>query len=138
MGLFFPVWKKCFRYVRKKSYLCRLKYYCFKQKIMNVTFEDTALEELVLQGKTAEKKYARLPMDIVKRYVKVVNYIKAASRIEDLFKVNSLHYEKKTGTLEGVETVWINTQYRLLFQSSPNDDGIIVNALLKEISKHYE
>ena len=137
LRFFFRLAKKIF-YVAKKSYLCRLKYYCFEQKIMNVTFEDTALEELFLQGKTAEKKYARLPMDIVKRYVKVVNYIKAASRIEDLFKVNSLHYEKKTGTLEGVEAVWINTQYRLLFHSSPNDDGIIVNALLKEITKHYE
>lgn len=67
-----------------------------------------------------------------------MNYIKAASRIEDLFRVDSLHYEKKRGTLKGVEAVWITTQYRLLFHSSPNEDGIIVNALLEEISKHYE
>lgn len=105
---------------------------------MNITFEDTALEELFLKGKTKSKKYSRLPKDVVKRYVKVVNYIKAASRIEDLFRVDSLHYEKKSGTLKGVETVWITTQYRLLFHSSPNEDGIIVNALLEEISKHYE
>lgn len=105
---------------------------------MNVTFEDIALEELFLSGKTSAKKYCRLPQDVVKRYVKVVNYIKAASRIEDLFRVDSLHYEKKSGTLKGVEAVWITTQYRLLFHSSPNEDGIIVNALLEEISKHYE
>ena len=105
---------------------------------MNVTFEDKALEELFLSGKTTAKKYCRLPKDVVNRYVKVVNYIKAASRIEDLFMVNSLHYEKKSGTLKGVETVWITAQYRLLFHSSPNADGIIVNALLEEISKHYE
>lgn len=105
---------------------------------MNVTFDDTALEELFLYGNTTEKRYARLPKDVVKRYVKVVNYIKAASRIEDLFAVSSLHYEKKRGTLKGVEAVWINAQYRLLFHSSPNEDGVIVNALLEEISKHYE
>lgn len=105
---------------------------------MNVTFEDNALEELFLSGKTSAKKYSRLPQDVVKRYVKVVNYIKAASRIEDLFTVSSLHYEKKSGTLKGVEAVWITAQYRLLFHSSPNQDGIIVNALLEEISKHYE
>lgn len=105
---------------------------------MNITFDDKALEELYLKGATKERKYARMPMDVVKRYVKVVNYIKAASRIEDLFTVGSLHYEKKSVTLNGVEAVWITTQYRLLFHSSPNKDGIIVYALLEEISKHYE
>ncbi|MBR1550605.1 MAG: type II toxin-antitoxin system RelE/ParE family toxin [Bacteroidales bacterium] len=105
---------------------------------MNITFEDKALEELYLSGRTGAKKYARLPLDVVKRYVKTVNYIKAASRIEDLFTVGSLHYEKKSGTMNGVKAVWSNAQYRLLFHSSPNEGGIIVNALLEEISKHYE
>ena len=31
-----------------------------------------------------------------------------------------------------------NAQYRLFFYSSPDETGIIVNALLFEISKHYE
>lgn len=105
---------------------------------MNIIFEDKALEELFLMGKTSVKKYSRLPKDVIKRYVKVVNYIKAASRIEDLFTVGSLHYEKKSGTMKGMEAVWITAQYRLLFHSTPNEDGIIVNALLEEISKHYE
>ena len=105
---------------------------------MDITFNDNALEALYLSGKTTAKKYARLPKDVVKRYVKVVNYLKAASRIEDLFMIGSLHYEKKSGNLEGMEAVWINAQYRLFFHSSPNKDGIVVNALLEEISKHYE
>lgn len=105
---------------------------------MNIAFEDKALEELYLKGKTSAKRYARLSLDVVKRYAKVVNYMRAASRIEDLYHVGSLHYEKKSGTMKGVEAVWITAQYRLLFQSSPNEDGIVVNALLEEISKHYE
>ena len=36
---------------------------------MNVTFEDKALEELFLSGRTESKKYARLPKDVVKRYM---------------------------------------------------------------------
>lgn len=40
---------------------------------MNITFEDTALEELFLKGKTKSEKYSRLPKDVVKRYVKVVS-----------------------------------------------------------------
>lgn len=105
---------------------------------MDVEFEDKALAELFLTGTTSEKHYKRLSQDIVKRYVKVVNYLRAARRIEDLFLINSLHYEKKKGELKDTEAVWINDQYRLLFKSSPNEQGIIVNALITEISKHYE
>lgn len=45
---------------------------------------------------------------------------------------------KKKGDLNGVDAVWINDRYRLLFHSSPDETGIIVNALIFEISKHYE
>ena len=105
---------------------------------MNVEFEDIALEDLFLTGTTSDKRYKRLPQDIVKRYVKVVNYLRAARRIEDLFNIYSLHYERKKGNMKETEAVWINDQYRLLLKSSPDDQGIIVNALLTEISKHYE
>ena len=67
-----------------------------------------------------------------------MNYIKAVRRLEDLFLIKSLHYEKKKGDLNGVGAVWINNQYRLLFHTSPDEQGIIVNALIIEISKHYE
>ena len=105
---------------------------------MIIEFEDKALEDLFTTGSTSDNRYNKLPKDIIKRYVKVVNYLRAAARIENLYLINSLHYEKKKGDLEGIDAVWIDKQYRLLFKSSPNDDGIVVNALIKEISKHYE
>ena len=105
---------------------------------MSIEFEDSALEDLYLTGSTEDKKYKRLPKDIIKRYVKVVNYLRGAGRVEDLFLINSLHYEKKSGNLKYLEVVWINDQYRLLFRSLPAEHGIIVNVLLIEISKHYE
>lgn len=105
---------------------------------MNIEFEIEALRELYTNGTTEDHTYRRLSKDIVKRYVKVVNYLKAVRRIEDLFLIKSLHYEKKKGNLNGIDAVWINDQYRLLFHSSPDENGIIVNALLFEISKHYE
>ena len=101
---------------------------------MNIQFESIALEELYTTGTTSDSKYKRLSKDVVKQYVKVVNYLRAARRIEDLFFIKSLHYEKKKGDLKGVDVVWINAQYRLLFHSSPDETGIIVNALLFEIS----
>jgi proteic killer suppression protein len=105
---------------------------------MNIEFENTALEELYTKGETQDHQYKRLSKDIVKRFVKVVNYMKGARRLEDLFLIKSLHYERKKGDLKGVDVVWINDQYRLLFYSTPDNTGIIVNALIFEISKHYE
>lgn len=105
---------------------------------MNIEFENAALKELYTTGATKDHKYKRLSKDIVKGYIKVVNYLKAATRIEDLYRIKSLHYEKKKGDLKGVDAVWINDQYRLFFYSSPDETGIVVNALLSEISKHYE
>lgn len=82
---------------------------------MNIEFETKALEELYTTGSTSDSNYKRLSKDVVKRYIKVVNYLKAAvvnylkaaRRIEDLFLIKSLHYEKKKGDLNGVDAVWI-------------------------------
>ena len=52
---------------------------------MNIEFDNTGLEELYTWGATKDNRYKRLSKDIVKRYIKVVNYIKAARRVEDLF-----------------------------------------------------
>ncbi|MBQ9675277.1 MAG: type II toxin-antitoxin system RelE/ParE family toxin [Bacteroidaceae bacterium] len=105
---------------------------------MNIEFGDKDLEELYTTGKTKDQRYRKLPKHIISRYVKVVNYMKGVRRLEDLYLIKSLHYEKKKGDLKGVDTVWINDQYRLLFYSSPDNKGIVVNALIIEISKHYE
>ena len=105
---------------------------------MFIEFEDKALEDLFTTGSTSDNRYNKLPKDIIKRYVKVVNYLRAAERVENLFLIKSLHYEKKEGNLKGVDAVWISEKYRLLFKTSPDENGIIVNAILTEISKHYE
>ena len=52
---------------------------------MNIVFENTALEELYTTGATQDHQYKRLQPNIIKQYVKVVNYIKAATRLEDLY-----------------------------------------------------
>ncbi len=83
---------------------------------MNIEFGDKDLEELYTTGKTKDQRYRKLPKHIISRYVKVVNYMKGVRRLEDLFLI----------------------QYRLLFYSSPDNKGIVVNALIIEISKHYE
>lgn len=41
---------------------------------MKIEFEDIALEELYTNGSTNSGQYRKLPKDVVKQYVKVVNY----------------------------------------------------------------
>ena len=105
---------------------------------MTIEFESESLWELYSNGTTQDKTYNKLPKDIITRYVKVVNYLKLATRIEALFRIKSLHYEKKKGNMSDIETVWINDQYRLLFKSRAGEEGIVNILLIKEISKHYE
>ena len=52
---------------------------------MNIEFGNSALEELYTTGATKDHEYKRLSRDIVKGYVKVVNYLRMARRIEDLY-----------------------------------------------------
>lgn len=105
---------------------------------MIIEFNDIFLEELYLFGSTKDHKYRKLSKEIIKQYVKTVNYIKSVQSIEDLFFIKSLHYEKKKGDLKGSEAVWINDQYRLLFKSSSEKNGMVVSVILDKISKHYE
>ena len=105
---------------------------------MIIFFEDQALEELYYTGHTSDKKYKRLQNGIIKAYIKTVNYLRAATRIEDLFRIHSLRYEKKTGNLQGQEFVRINEKYRLRFKSFAGRDGLVVKVIFIEISKHYE
>lgn len=105
---------------------------------MEIFFEDNSLEELYLHGYTLDKKYKRLQKSIIKAYVKTVNYLRAVNKVEDLYRINSLHYEKKEGNMKGQEYVRINDKYRLRFHSHISQDSIAVCISLIEISKHYE
>ena len=76
---------------------------------MNIEFDNAALEELYVSGVTKDNKYKKLSKDIVKRYIKVVNFIRAARRIEDLFLIKSLHYEKRRAILKALTPFGLTT-----------------------------
>ena len=88
---------------------------------------------------TADKRYRRLPAQVVKGYQKAVNYMKAANRIEDLFRLKGLNYEALKGDRKGQESVRCNGAWRLIFRSSPLDGSIVITEIeLLEISHHYD
>lgn len=106
---------------------------------MNVTSEDEALLELYVNGKTSDKRYKKLPTQVIKGYKKAVDYMKAAQRIEDLFRLKGLNYEALHGNRKGQESVRCNDAWRLIFRSSPLDGSIIITEIeLLEITHHYD
>lgn len=106
---------------------------------MKIVFEEESLKELYEKGTTCDKKYKFLQQDIVKRFVKTVNTLKSADKIETLFLINSLNYEKLVGDKKGIESVRVNSKYRLEFRTQT--EGEIPNSIvicnIIELSNHY-
>ena len=104
---------------------------------MEIVFEKDYLRELYYDGKTNDKHHRYQPQ-IVKKYVNVVNILDAVTKVEDLFRYNSLHYEKLHDDKEGFESVRVNDQYRIEFRSSENVEKSITICNITELSNHYK
>lgn len=106
---------------------------------MEIEFEKEYLRELYEQGKASDKKH-RFQPQVIKGYVKCVRLIYKAKRMEDLFLIRSLNYEKLIGDKKGFSSVRINNQYRLEFKEIPDDNNNlrIEICLLTEITNHYK
>ena len=75
---------------------------------------------------------------MIKKYIKVVNILKNARVVEDLFPFNSLNYEKLSGDKAGIESVRVDDKYRLEFQTERVEGEVIVAVCsIFELSNHY-
>ena len=105
---------------------------------MQVTFNETYLEELYTKGKASDKKHRYQPQ-VVRGYQKAVKYLMQASRIEDLFPFRSLNLEALHGDKEGRYSVRANDQYRVEFTITENSDVIAVTICnVLDLSNHYK
>jgi proteic killer suppression protein len=105
---------------------------------MIVTFEQKYLQELFETGKTSDKKH-RFQTDVVEKYRKRIQALQDAGKIEELFVVNSLHYEVLKGDKAGISSIRVNKQYRIEF--TVKDNGIepwITICNILELSNHYK
>ncbi|MCB2196973.1 MAG: type II toxin-antitoxin system RelE/ParE family toxin [Bacteroidetes bacterium] len=106
---------------------------------MEIEFEHDYLQELYTEGKAKNKKY-RFQPQIIKKYIKTVNLLRSAPNTEFLYKIHSLHYEKKSGDLKEIEAVWLNDQYRLEFKTriEGEEPHTITICSLLDLSNHYK
>ena len=105
---------------------------------MQVVFQKEYLSELYYTGKSSDKKH-RFQPDIVKRYTHVINTLISANRIEDLFPLRSLNYEKLEGDMNGYESVRVNDKYRVIFRSEKiESEQLITVCNIIDLTNHYK
>ncbi|MDR1182571.1 MAG: type II toxin-antitoxin system RelE/ParE family toxin [Bacteroidales bacterium] len=106
---------------------------------MKVEFEKKYLQELYDTGKTTDKKHRYQPQ-VVNGYLKCVKYLVKVKRMEDLYLINSLNYEKLKGDKKGLSSIRINDQYRLEFREIVNPNNILEIGIcsLIDITNHYK
>ncbi|MBP3835287.1 MAG: type II toxin-antitoxin system RelE/ParE family toxin [Prevotella sp.] len=105
---------------------------------MEIVFDKEYLRELFYEGKAKSKKY-RFQPQVVRKYVQVVNILDAVEDVEDLYRYHSLHYEKLMGDKKGLESVRVDSRYRIEFKTSShlsNKSVTICNIV--ELSNHYK
>ncbi|MCF8357601.1 MAG: type II toxin-antitoxin system RelE/ParE family toxin [Prolixibacteraceae bacterium] len=106
---------------------------------MKIEFEKEYLEQLYSHGKAKSKKY-RFQKHIITKYKQTIDKLRVANRVEDLYPIKSLNYEKLTGNKKGLESVRVNQQYRIEFRTSVtgNEPDIITICSIIELSSHYK
>lgn len=105
---------------------------------MQIVFQKEYLSELYYNGKSSDKKH-RFQPDIVKRYTHVVNTLISANRIEDLFPLRSLNYEKLDGDMKGYESVRVNDKYRLIIRSETIESKQMITVCnIIDLTNHYK
>lgn len=106
---------------------------------MIIEFDKVYLRELFEEGKTSDKKH-RFQPQIIRKYTDIVNLLRQAPNAEFLYRIKSLHYEKKSGDLGGIEAVWVNDQYRIEFRTRIEGEApaMLIICQLLDLSNHYK
>jgi proteic killer suppression protein len=105
---------------------------------MQVFFKKDYLLDLYEVGKTKDKKH-RFQPEIVRKYRRCIDILKDASRIESLYAINALNYEKLKGDKSGFSSIRVNDQYRIEFEEEVIENQIITTICnIIELSNHYK
>lgn len=104
---------------------------------MVINFEKEYLRQLYESGKSSDKKH-RFQPQIVARYQLRIKILEQAKGIEELFALNSLHYEALKGDKAGISSIRVNDQYRIEFTvKQVSSETIVTVCNILELSNHY-
>ncbi len=103
---------------------------------MEIEFENEYLADLY-EGKKVKGKPV-YQQEIIKKFIKTVNILKSTPRIETLFQMNSLNYEKLSGDKNGFNSVRVTKQFRLELREIMSPENKIFKFIISGLSNHYE
>ena len=105
---------------------------------MEITFENTYLQELYHRGKTTNKKY-RFQPTIIRKYIRVIDLMISQPDTLSLRKYNGLNYERLQGDKRGLSSVRVNNQYRIEFEEKTvGEETVATICNIVELSNHYK
>lgn len=107
---------------------------------MRVRFNTDELARLYATPLGQLKGKLQYSRDIIKQFKKKVIILLTISGINELKEHKGLNFERLKGNLKDYYSIRLNNQYRLLFRivKETEDEIIIEELLITEISKHYE
>tara|TARA_R110000868_G_scaffold182711_3_gene423763 strand:+ start:1480 stop:1800 length:321 start_codon:yes stop_codon:yes gene_type:complete len=106
---------------------------------MKINFEKDYLKELYENGKARSKKH-RFQPNVIKKYIQTIDKLRVAKNIEELYSIRSLNYEKLIGDKKGLESVRVDSKYRIEFITTlkGEEPNSITICSIIELSNHYK
>ena len=105
---------------------------------MEINFDKEYLRQLDEEGKTTDKIH-RFQPHIITRYQLRVKILEQAQGVEELYAINSLHYEVLKGDKAGISSIRVNDQYRIEFTvRQVSSETIVTICNILKLSNHYK
>ncbi|MDR1172228.1 MAG: type II toxin-antitoxin system RelE/ParE family toxin [Bacteroidales bacterium] len=105
---------------------------------MVIAFDKEYLQELYDKGVAMDKKHRYQP-EVVKLYIKRIQILQKAESVEELYQMNSLHYEVLDGDKQGISSIRVNRKYRIEFLvNNTTVEPVVTVCNILELSNHYQ
>lgn len=105
---------------------------------MEINFDKEYLRQLYEEGKTSDKKH-RFQPNIITRYQLRIKVLEQAQGVEELYALNSLHYEMLKGDKAGISSIRVNDKYRIEFTVERISSETVVKICnILDLSNHYK
>lgn len=105
---------------------------------MEINFDKEYLRQLYEEGKTSDKKH-RFQPNIIARYQLRIKVLEQAQGVEELYALNSLHYEMLKGDKAGISSIRVNDKYRIEFTVEHISSETVVKICnILDLSNHYK
>lgn len=99
---------------------------------MRFRFVDDDLQRLY-EDQSAH--HPRFGVDVVTSFRKKVAFIQACETMQDVRSMRSLHLEQLKGDRKGQQSIRLNDQWRLIFETETDNDGALL-AIITIVDYH--